>query len=87
MGRALPGHLVDEGKLVLFLDEEIASRAPKRGRRRKAETQRRRGQGRPKKRKTETETETEIQSLAKSASAFYSLFNCLEPQCFTTLLT
>ncbi|KAK4122040.1 hypothetical protein N657DRAFT_647563 [Parathielavia appendiculata] len=44
IGSALPGNLVDEGKLVvLFLDEEnqeIASRAPKCGKRRKAGTQR-----------------------------------------------
>ncbi|KAK4097976.1 hypothetical protein N658DRAFT_254330 [Parathielavia hyrcaniae] len=71
MGRALPGHLVDEGKLVLFLDEEIAPRAPKRGKRRKAETQRRRaqGQGRPKKRKTEPETGTETGSPLATTAA------------------
>lgn len=51
MGRALPGHLVDEGKLVLFLDEEIASRAPKRGKRRKAETERVKAEGKRKERK------------------------------------
>jgi hypothetical protein len=31
IGKSLPGHLVDEGKLVLFLDEEIAFRAPNHG--------------------------------------------------------
>ncbi|KAK4095792.1 DDE-domain-containing protein, partial [Parathielavia hyrcaniae] len=54
IGKALPGHLVDEGKLVLFLDEEIASRAPKRGKRRKAETQRLKTEGRQKRRKRES---------------------------------
>jgi hypothetical protein len=42
------------GKLVLFLDEEIASRAPKRGKRRKAETQRLKAEGKRKKRKRES---------------------------------
>ena len=41
---------------MLFLDEEIASRAPKRGRRRKAETQRLQGERRPKKQKVESIT-------------------------------
>jgi hypothetical protein len=54
IGRALPGHPVDEGKLVLFLDEEIASRAPKRGKRRKAETQRLRAERKLKRRKRES---------------------------------
>jgi hypothetical protein len=39
---------------VLFLDEEIASRAPKRGKRRKAETQRFKAEGKLKKRKRES---------------------------------
>ena len=39
---------------MLFLDEEIASRAPKRGKRRKAETQRFKVEGKLKKRKRES---------------------------------
>ncbi|KAL2141917.1 hypothetical protein VTI28DRAFT_1802 [Corynascus sepedonium] len=54
LGRALPGHLVDEGKLVLFLDEEIASRPYKCGKRRKAEAQRLHGQKRSKRQKPES---------------------------------
>lgn len=59
MGRALPGYLVDEGKLVLFLDEEIASRAPKRGKRRKAETERLEAERKLKKRRTKSPSSTE----------------------------
>ena len=39
-GKYLPGDYVDEGKLLLFIKDEVASRAPKRGRRLKAEQQR-----------------------------------------------
>ena len=39
---------------MLFLDEEIASRAPKRGKRRMAETQRFKAEGKLKKRKRES---------------------------------
>jgi hypothetical protein len=30
-GQQLPGDLVDEGKLLLFMKEEVVSRAPKKG--------------------------------------------------------
>src|SRR6266699_1928381 len=58
IGTTLPGHLVDEGKLVLFLDEEIASRAPKCGKRRKAEKRRLREAGRKPTKKQKTGTGT-----------------------------
>src|SRR6266699_2898926 len=58
IGTTLPGHLVDEGKLVLFLDEEIASRAPKCGKRRKAEKRRLREAGRKPTKKQKIKTGT-----------------------------
>ncbi|KAK3305138.1 uncharacterized protein B0T15DRAFT_574550 [Chaetomium strumarium] len=58
IGRTLPGHPVDEGKLVLFLDEEIASPAPKRGKRRKAETRRLMAERKLKRRKRESPLST-----------------------------
>ncbi|KAH8656316.1 hypothetical protein BGZ61DRAFT_315451, partial [Ilyonectria robusta] len=39
-GGVLPAHLVDEGKLVWFLDEKVVSRAPKTGSRAKNERKR-----------------------------------------------
>ena len=41
-GKYLPGDYVDEGKLLLFIKDEVASRAPRKGRRLKAERQRKR---------------------------------------------
>src|SRR3954464_9167691 len=41
-GKYLPGDYVDEGKLLLFIKDEVASRAPRRGRRLDAERQRKR---------------------------------------------
>ena len=41
-GKYLPGDYIDEGKLLLFIKDEVASRAPKKGRRLKAERQRKR---------------------------------------------
>jgi hypothetical protein len=41
-GKYLPGDYVDEGKLLLFIKDEVASRAPRRGRRLDAERQRQR---------------------------------------------
>ena len=40
-GQYLPGDYVDEGKLLLFIKDEVASRAPRQGRRLKAEQARR----------------------------------------------
>ena len=39
-GKYLPGDYMDEGKLLLFIKDKVASRAPKRGRRLKAKQQR-----------------------------------------------
>jgi hypothetical protein len=58
-GRYLPGDYVDEGKLLLFIKDEVASRPPRRGQRLKAEKERKRtaaaaelpSRGRPSKRK------------------------------------
>ncbi|KAH9205792.1 hypothetical protein DL95DRAFT_245681, partial [Leptodontidium sp. 2 PMI_412] len=36
-GQYLPGDYVDEGKLLLFIKDEVASRAPRKGQRLKAE--------------------------------------------------
>ena len=69
MGSALPGHLVDEGKLVLFLDEEITSRAPKCGKRRTAETHRLKAASKPKKRKVEGGPPPPSSSSSKTAGA------------------
>ncbi|EED13539.1 hypothetical protein TSTA_097950 [Talaromyces stipitatus ATCC 10500] len=59
-GRYLPGDYVDEGKLLLFIKEEVASRPPRRGQRLKAERKRKRtaavevlSEGPPSKRKRE----------------------------------
>jgi hypothetical protein len=41
-GKYFPGDYVDEGKLLLFIKEEVASRPPRRGPRLKAERQRKR---------------------------------------------
>jgi hypothetical protein len=41
-GKYLPGDYVDEGKLLLFIKDEVASRAPRKGRRLNAERQRKR---------------------------------------------
>src|SRR4051794_7941749 len=41
-GKYLLGDYVDEGKLVLFIKDEVASRAPRRGRRLNAERERKR---------------------------------------------
>jgi hypothetical protein len=41
-GKYLPGDYVDEGKLLLFIKDEVASRAPRKGRRLDAERQRQR---------------------------------------------
>ena len=41
-GKYLPGDYVDEGKLLLFIKEEVASRPPRRGSRLEAERQRKR---------------------------------------------
>lgn len=40
-GKYVPGDLVDEGKLLLFIREEVATRPPRRGRRLIAEKRRR----------------------------------------------
>ena len=40
-GQYLPGDYVDEGKLLLFIKDEVASRAPRKGPRLKAEQARR----------------------------------------------
>ena len=40
-GKYLPGDYVDEGKLLLFIRDEVASRAPRQGRRLNAEKKRR----------------------------------------------
>lgn len=55
-GGVLPGDLVDEGKLVWFLDEKVVSRAPKTGARVKAE----------KKRRAEDVADTETKSVKKT---------------------
>ncbi|EED21258.1 conserved hypothetical protein [Talaromyces stipitatus ATCC 10500] len=59
-GRYLPGDYVDEGKLLLFIKEEVTSRPPRRRRRLKAERKRKRtaaaeilSEGPPSKRKRE----------------------------------
>src|SRR5438876_11540354 len=39
-GKYLPGDYVDEGKLLLFIRDEVASRAPRQGRRLNAEKKR-----------------------------------------------
>jgi hypothetical protein len=41
-GKHLPGDYVDEGKLLLFIKEEVASRPPRRGARLEAEKRRKR---------------------------------------------
>ncbi|KAF7125749.1 hypothetical protein CNMCM5793_002042 [Aspergillus hiratsukae] len=41
-GRYLPGDYVDEGKLLLFIKDEVANRPPRRGQRLKAERERKR---------------------------------------------
>ena len=41
-GQYLPGDYVDEGKLLFFIKEEVASRPPRRGRRLDAEKKRKR---------------------------------------------
>ena len=41
-GKYLPGDYVDEGKLLLFIKDEVASRTLKRGRRLNAEKQHKR---------------------------------------------
>jgi hypothetical protein len=41
-GRYIPGDYVDEGKLLLFIKDEVASRPPRRGQRLKAEKERKR---------------------------------------------
>ena len=41
-GKYLPADFVDEGKLLLFIKDEVASRAPRKGRRLDAERQRKR---------------------------------------------
>jgi len=53
-GKTLPGDWVDEGKLLLFIREEVATRPPRRGRRLVAEKKRRaedEAQGQKKRRK------------------------------------
>jgi hypothetical protein len=60
IGKALPGHFVGEGKLVLFLDEDIASCAPKRGKRRKDEAQRLKVGRKWKRQKTERPSSTGV---------------------------
>ncbi|EED11538.1 hypothetical protein TSTA_008340 [Talaromyces stipitatus ATCC 10500] len=60
-GRYLPGDYVDEGKLLLFIKEKVASRPPRRGQSLKAERKRKRtaaaaellSEGPPPKRKRE----------------------------------
>ena len=44
-GKQLPGDLVDEGKLLLFMAEEVVDRAPRSGQRLALERKRRAGDG------------------------------------------